>query len=341
MLDMFKSDPFSVINLSTFINNLKFVPGFIGSMGLFDDTPIAQTTVAIENDNDVLRLVPPTPRGGVGVTMDKARRAMLSVGVPHFEINDAVMAEEVQGLRAFGTQDATVPLMSYVGKRLQQASNSIEATFEYHMIGAVKGLITYADGSSLNLFTLFNVTQETEIDFDLDNASPASGVLRKKCASVSRLMAANLPGQPVTGVTALVGDAFFDDLIAHPEVRATYLQTAEAKDLRGAYINNGGGLQSFGEFDFGGIHWINYRGFVGATSFINTDKAHFFPVGVPGLFRAFIAPADYVETVNTLGQRKYVKQYEMQNGKGVHMDTQSNILHLCTRPKSLIQGRRT
>jgi len=33
---------------------------------------------------------------------------------------------------------------------------------------------------------------------------------------------------------------------------------------------------------------------------------------VPGLFRTVYAPADYIETVNTQGQRLYGKQYEMQ-----------------------------
>jgi hypothetical protein len=30
-------------------------------------------------------------------------------------------------------------------------------------------------------------------------------------------------------------------------------------------------------------------------------KAYFFPVGVPGLFRQYNAPVDFVETANTIG----------------------------------------
>jgi hypothetical protein len=62
---------------------------------------------------------------------------------------------------------------------------------------------------------------------------------------------------------------------------------------------------------------------------------------VPGLFRTAYAPADYVETVNTLGRQMYAKQYEMANGKGIHIDTQMNALNYCTRPKALIKGKRT
>ena len=76
-------------------------------------------------------------------------------------------------------------------------------------------------------------------------------------------------------------------------------------------------------------------------TFIDTNKTHIFPVGVPGLFRTVYAPADYVETVNTMGQRLYAKQYEMPNGKGVNLDVQMNNLEYCTRPKVLIKGKRT
>ena len=60
---------------------------------------------------------------------------------------------------------------------------------------------------------------------------------------------------------------------------------------------------------------------------------------MPGLFRTYYAPADYIETVNTIGRRLYAKQYDMPNGKGVHLDTQMNALNICTRPKVLIQGK--
>jgi Phage major capsid protein E len=37
-----------------------------------------------------------------------------------------------------------------------------------------------------DLFTEFGVTQHTEIDFDLDNASPAPGVIKKKYHDIRR-----------------------------------------------------------------------------------------------------------------------------------------------------------
>ena len=80
------------------------------------------------------------------------------------------------------------------------------------------------------------------------------------------------------------------------------------------------------------------QGYVGGTEFIDPDECHLFPTGTPNLFRTYMAPADYNETVNRPGQRIYVKQYDMPNDKGVHFDAQMNPLNICTRPKALMKG---
>lgn len=340
MLDIFSdtNGAFGVRSLTDSINALKFAPGRINLMGLFTESAITTTTVAVEERDGILSLIAPTPRGGPGHTLDKGPRVMRALAVPHFEINDAVMAEEVQNVRSWGSETEVDTVAGRLAERMALHSQSMEVTHEYSRIGAIKGLVTYADTQTLDLFTTFGVTQETEIDFDLDAASPASGVLRKAAANVIRLMSANLAGIPFQGVHAFVGDAFFDDLLAHVEVRNTFLNNPAAAALRTSYIENG---MSYGTFEFGGIVWENYRGLVGSTSFIDTNKAHFFPVGVPGLFRTYYAPADYNDTVNLPGRRLVTKQYPIANDKGIHLDTQMNALDICTRPKALIKGKRT
>lgn len=338
--DLFNNDAFSLTSLTDAINDMKYVPGRIDQMGLFQGSGVTTTTVALENKSNVLILVAPSPRGAPGVTMDKPKRSLRNLAVPHFEINDAVMAEEVQGVRAFGQEQAVETVVGRVAERQGEAVNSFAATTEYSKIGAVKGIVTYADGTTLNLFTEFGVTQIAEIDFDLDNATPAGGALRKQAANVVRLIGKELGGVPWSGqVHAFCGDAFFDDLLAHKEVRDTYMGWPEARILREGYVSPSGKV--WGAFEFGDIIWENYRGTVGSTDYIETDKCHIFPVGVPGLFRTYWAPADYNETVNTVGQRLYSKVYDMPNDKGVNLDHQMNELNIATRPRVLLKGKRT
>lgn len=339
MLDMFNTNAFSVVQLTDAVNKVKFVPGRIGQLRLFTETSITTTSVAIEEKGGTLSLVAPTPRGAPGTTIDKDKRVLRSIRVPHFEINDAIMAEEIQGVRAFGSENSLEVLTRTIVERFDAHTIRLEATNELSRMGAVKGIVTYADGSTLDLFGEFGVAQEAEIDFDLDAATPVAGALRKACAGVVRQIAGILEGLPFSGVHAFCGDAFFDDLIAHPEVRQTYLNSVAAAELRAGYVAPNG--LSYGAFEFGGIFWENYRGKVGATDYIDTNKCHLLPIGVPGLFRTYFAPADWNETVNTLGRRLYAKQYDMANGKGVNLDTQMNALNICTRPKVLLKGKRT
>lgn len=347
MLNLFEGDAFSVVRLTQAINEMKYAPSRLQELGIFEVGNVDVTTVVVEKKGDLLVIVPPTQRGAPGVTIGAVpQRDLRSLMVPHFEVNDAVMAEAVQGVRAFGTEGQLETLISKVAQRLAIHVNSFAATEEHARMGAVKGIVTYADGSTLDLFSEFGVAQEAVIDFDLDNANPTDGILRKKCAAITRQVAGILGGIPFTGLHALCGDDFFDDLLKHREVRETYKGWSEAQILREAYI--GPNRSSYGIFEFGGIVFENYRGATvpsakgGAPqTFIGASDCHIFPLGVPGLFKTVYAPGDLEETVNTIGRRLYARQYPMPNGKGRHLDSQMNALQYCSRPKLLLKGKRT
>lgn len=335
VLDVFNGNAFSVLALTDAVNKVPFVPGRAGTAIGWEEQSVDVTQIMIEEFEGSLTLVNPTKRGGPGASVAKEKRTARIIQVPHYQVDDAIYAEEVQGVRAFGQENALQSLQAKVNSRLaDHVRYRLDPTLEHQRVGAVKGIILNGDGSTLlNLFTAFDVTQETELDFDLDAGSPASGALRKKCTEAIRLMATNMGGNPWAGAHAFCGDAFWDDLIAHSEVRNTYLNQQEAAQLRGNV--------TYGQLSFGGIVWENYRGSVGGTAFVHTDKCHIFPVGSPGLWRTVYAPADYEETVNTNGLPRYARQYAMPNGKGRSLEAQMNALSYCTRPKSLLKGKRT
>jgi hypothetical protein len=339
--DVFNGDAFTVLALTDAINKVPFVPGRAGQVVGWDEEPIATTSIMLEEDGGELKIVNPTPRGGPGSAFAPTGRVARSLVVPHYQVDDFIAADSVQNVRAFGTTNQLEVLQDRVNTRLRQhVQLKLDPTLEYQRIGAIKGLILNGDGSTLyNLFTEFGVTQEAEIDFDLDNASPASGALRVKCAGVVRKIANNLGGTQVGAIYALCGDNFFDNLISNVEVVDSYKGTPMASVLRDGYVMPNGVI--YGAFEFGGIVWENYRGAVGNTPFIDPDKCHIFPVGVPGLWRTVYAPADYEETVNTLGLPRYAKQWPTPNGKGRNLEAQMNALNYCTRPKVLLKGKRT
>ena len=93
-------------------------------------------------------------------------------------------------------------------------------------------------------------------------------------------------------------------------------------------------------FQFGGATRERYRTGAKATAnlgapYIAANEARVVVKGVPDLFITRFAPADYEETVNTIGLPFYMKQYATPNGKGRYIEVQMNPINLCTKPKTL------
>ena len=78
----------------------------------------------------------------------------------------------------------------------------------------------------------------------INNQSPASGALRKRCQALIESVEESLGGLAVGPVQlrAECGSAFFADLVAHKEIRETYLNTAAANELRGRAVGEAGQL---------------------------------------------------------------------------------------------------
>ena len=335
-LDIFSGSAFSMVALTDAINQMPFVPGRIGQLGLFREQGVSTTSVMIEEREGNLTLVETTSRGAPAVQHVANKRKARSLSVPHVALEDTILADEVQNVRAFGSENMLEGVQNVVNQRLSEMASKIDATLEHLRIGAIKGLILDADGSAViyDLFTEFGVTAYTEVDFDLDNASPAPGAVKKKCHDIRRKIEDELGVVPYDHIHAMCGPDFFDDLITHPEVEKAY-----ERWLDGAFLRQG---QARGSFEYAGILFEEYRGKVGAVDFTDAAKAYFFPVGVPGLFRQYNAPADFVETANTIGLPRYAKQaVDQQFARWVMLHVQSNPLPICTRPRVLMKGKRT
>ena len=333
--DIFNQDAFNALSLTAAINKGEFLPSQLGDV--FTAIPVNTKTIVVEEIGDTLSLVQSAPRGGIPGNRAEEKRTVRSFEVPHLPLEDRLNADEIEGVRAFGSETQMELITQKLQRKAARLRRDVELTWENLRLGAIKGTILDADGSTLyNLFTEFGVSQESEVDFDLDNASPASGALRKKIAQTVRLVCKNLKGAaPGYRLRALCGEAFWDDLIAHPEVRETYLNWQAAQDLRGE--------SAYGRLSFGGIDWEEYRGTDdGSTLVVSTDKCHIFPAGISDLFLVHYAPAATVEFVNTEGLPLYEFQaVDPKYGRYVDVAVESNPLPICTQPKCLVQGKRT
>ncbi|MCX7178777.1 MAG: major capsid protein, partial [Proteobacteria bacterium] len=258
-LDIFRQDAFSMVSLTTALNKQPFQPSRLGDLNLFAPRPVRTTTVAVEERNGVLSLIQTSPRGAPLEQRELEKRKIRDFRTSRIAKQSHMTADEIQNIRAFGSETELMQVQDEVARRLSGPvglMRDVEMTWENMRLGAIQGIVLDADGSTIyDWYSEFGISQAGEIDFDLDNASPASGAVRKKCSQVVRQMMVAASGAWISGRTqvyALCGDAFWDDLTAHSEVRQTYLNTQQAADLRG-------GL-AYESFTYGGIVWENYRG---------------------------------------------------------------------------------
>lgn len=324
-IEIFNDDAFSVSSLTAAINEQEYLPGRISSLGLFQEEGITTLTVQIEKDGDTLALVPAGERGTSGLVVSGTKRNMIPFNTVHLPQRFTIKADEIQGIRAFGTRSELQSVQDVVNKRLAKARRQLDATHEFQRMGALNGQILDADGKTvlLDIYKTFGVTRK-KMSMGLTNASTE---LRVKCGDALDLQEDALGSITSSGARALCGKNFWNELVVHQSVKETFLNSQQAAALRGDARES---------FEFGGIVWERYRGKIAGVTFIHDDKALLIPEGVPDLYISVFAPADYMETVNTEGVPYYSKIEPLPFNKGMAGEAQSNPLHLCTRPLAQI-----
>ena len=318
-------DLFSVANLTAAVNKLPVMPGKVGAMGLFDEKGVTSTTVIIDEREGRLVLVPNTSRNDDPAPIKGNKRKRRTFETLHLPINRPLLPSQLQGIAAFGQESATTPIATVINDHLQDLKNSIEATREFQRVGALRGKLLDADGETMfDLYKEFEVSQK-KMTVPL---SVAGTNVRKACLDAKRHSESKLGGVMVTGFRALCGPDWFDAFIDHEKVKAAFANYQEAQDRLGGDMRTG--------FTFGGIEFIEYDVTVSGQRFIPADIAQVFPMA-RGVFRLFNAPANYNETVNTLGQPFYSKAEPRKMGKGWDLEAQANPLAMCLFPEALVE----
>lgn len=339
MLDVFNSDAFSEMALAAAVAHLphrptRLGPASAGGLGLFEEEAIATVSLVVEEEQGRLVLIPTSGRGAPGDTLGRNRRVARSFTAQHLRRTDKVMADEVQGVRMFGQETGAEALEAVRDKKLRNLQWQHEATWEYHRIGALKGEILDADGTTTlyNLFTEFGVSQQTQ-DFVFTDADTD---VRAVCISVARAIESVLGGTAYQRLHAFCSSTFFDALVGHASVKGA-LQYLEGRmlleDLRKG-------------FTIGPITFEEYRGSVvnpagTAVDFIAANTAYVFPVGglTPEgpLFIGRFAPQPFLNTVNRLNPPLVVMPVIDPAMQYIELIGISCPLYLCTRPRAVIK----
>lgn len=330
MNNPFHTPAFSMAALTAAINILPNRYGRMEALNIFPARPVRLRQIIVEEQNGVLNLLPALPPGSPGTVGRRGKRSMRSFVIPHIPHDDVVLPEEVQGMRAFGTESEAETVAGVMARHLETMRNKHAITLEHLRMGALKGVILDADGSTIyDLYDEFDIAAKT-VNFELTNGTTN---VKGKCTEVLGHVEENLKGEFMTGIHCLCSPEFFEKLTGHAKVEKAFENWQQGIVL----IND---MRS--GFTYGGITFEEYRGQAtdaNGTSrrFIAAGEAHCFPLGTVDTFGTYFAPADFNETANTLGQPLYAKQEPRKFDRGTDLHTQSNPLPMCHRPGVLVK----
>ena len=150
-----------------------------------------------------------------------------------------------------------------------------------------------------------------------------------------RKVETELKGETMSGVLALVSPEFFDKLIGHAKVEEAYkyFSSTGAQPLR---------EDTRRRFPFAGIVFEEYNATVtlstGATeTLIPAGEGIAFPLGTLDTFVTHGAPANLIETVNTVGLPIYARQIARPDGSAIEVKTEASILPVNKRPRLAVR----
>src|SRR4051812_20402415 len=170
-IDVFHSDPFTMIEMTAAVERLPFRPTGIGELNLFEDNPIRTRALMVEQRAGTLALIQTSPRGAPATERVMEKRTARYFEVPRLRHGDTIYAEEIQSVRAFGSETELMQLQAEVARRVAGPTglqSNIEYTWEHMRLAAIQGVLVDADNTTLfNWFTEFGISAPAEVAFNL------------------------------------------------------------------------------------------------------------------------------------------------------------------------------
>lgn len=323
----FDAGGYSLAEMTEAINLLPNVYTRLGQMGLFRFEGVTQRSVIIEQMEGVLNLLPTVPLGGPPTVANRDPRSMRSFTIPWIPHDDSITPQDVQGVRGFGVADAADPLATVMERKLVKMRSKHSQTREYMEVNALRGIVK--DGAGITLYDYFGEfgLVQHSVDFLLGTAGTN---VQAKCRELLRVIETELKGETMTGVLGLVSPGFFDKLIGHSKVEEAYkyYSSTGAQPLR---------EDTRRRFPFAGIVFEEYNATVtlstGATeTLLPANEGLAFPLGTLDTFVTYGAPANLIETVNTVGLPMYARQIARLDGSAIDVKTEASILPVNKRP---------
>ena len=322
---------FTVAELTEAVNKLPLMP--LRMSGLFKRRGVRTTSVIIDIKNGRLVLVQNQDRSAQPQHMAGrgSKHSGVTLQCAHLPLSDSVLPEDIQDIREFGGTEP-VGVHTVINDKMQDLKNSVEMTVEFQRLGAVKGIVYDADGTTVlhNLFDVFKVPQK-KLDISFPATVPVKeNPILKTILNAKRHAEQKLGGRPASRFEALVGSDFYDALTGHELVRRPF------EDWQSHQQDYGDNDYRKRGFTYGGVTWVEASEVINGRACVEPTKAHMYPVGLD-CFTQYQAPANWTDTANTVGLEFYAQMEPQRLQRGYDLEVQSNPLCVCNVPEALVE----
>ena len=329
------------VDLTSSINIIPNRWGLIQQLGLFREEPKAQKTV------QMLRR-----REGDAILIDRnwdernsnlvgGAKEYLTLPIPHFPVDDAITPNDVDGVidfESFMTGGNGLLTVDQVrAEKMDRIRRAHSLTLEYARAQLIRDGSVYAPNNTvaINYYTEFGITRENvNVDLDSTTTNPKAQVE----AVIAKLQDNLKNGEVVSDFIALCSPTFFSALTSNQFVYESYqyFSQTQGAGVLNQRLGSGQFDARYRVFEYGGVLFVEVRGSVGGTPYVEEDKAYVFPRGVSDMFRTFYAPANRFSTVNKVAQMSYYFEYLNRKDDIIEIMTETNFLNAVTRPELII-----
>jgi len=346
-LDIFKNNAFSVTSLQRVAGGTPYMPQALGSMQLFTPRPILTEDVLLYEEDGGFALIPTTNRGGPDIQQIRRMGRMRALKTVRLSKKDTVRAGELMGVASTALPESVrlVNAQQLTTDRTAQLKTDMEATKEFHRLGALRGKLFDADGVTLlvDFFAEYGIAAPAVINFNFA-AIPANGLAVYIAQNVRDPIIDTLKENgrltPNARIGALVGDAFWYALIQHVDIVKRYelQETARYTMLAANPLLTAPRHESI---TIAGVTFMHYEGAANGSIDVTTNEAIFFPIGAKDVFDVYWSPGETLLDVADPGRPEYLYVQPDPNDRMptfVDITLRAYPLYACTFPKALLAG---
>lgn len=331
------TNAFEVVDMTM---ELQLIPNswtLLNDSNLFSEEFLSTNTVTFEEQSQTLGLIGDQYRGAKPQANKDDNRKIRTYPVGHWPIVDAVKPEDIQGKRAYGSNDMAETEAAVIARKMERIRRNMDITLEVGRFSTLTSLNIYAPNGTIagNFATDFGITQKS-VDFLFGSAT--TDVVAKVEEVIAHMQDNANTGDVITGVIAYCSPEFFAKLISHAKVQTAY-QYFTATEGQLIQRNRAGGSNGlYRSFQYGGILFQEVRTVLAGQRLIPVGEVVFVPTGTSDTFVSYFGPMNRMDFVNTVAERAYLMSYRDPKGMGIDLDGEFNVTHVIRRPNLVVKG---